>query len=946
MIKQRCSSYLVSSFAVVMLMADTSTAVVVQAIETDVAPSGPAPDTTYSPVFAAGGPSAGDILQGMLPFASNGDFVRTGSTGTRALTDGSIDTFYGAGINEDIHAAYLSAGAGESVTYALGGVFDLTSIAIYGGWLDGGRDAQHYDLQISTDGGRSFATLSTLDINPGVQGTDITPVSNRVEFTEDEAPLLATGVTTLRVNFLAVENGWTGYTEIDAFGSLTSIPGDADGNGVVNGSDFSMIAGSFGSVPSVAGADGDVNYDDIVDANDFFAWRDAVAATASVGLGGATPEPSSLLVLAVGATLLGSRRTRRTNRLRANRASVPLLAVAALGLVAPVNAQTVYDWNVASGDWDIEANWVDDMGGAAFVPDLNFDEVGHINNGGTAFVDGVVTTVAGGVVLGNAVGDSGALEIRSAGTLSTGTLQDNLSTGATVVGAGGTGTLSVLPGGTLATRSLVVGGNAASSVTFGGSSGGTATIDVDLNAFFDRVLRVAGSVDFNANEFVFGGSNVFIPELTSATSSPLRSQSGVSLGGTLRPEYSGPTPAVGTTWALIDATGIAGGFDEVDTSGFPALPFGQVYEFQVVADPGSVNGLTGQLAVEQKLVLNVNRATGEVAIANGPAAVDLVGYSIGSTLGGLDAGGWNSLQDQAIGAWTEAPGGGSSTSVSELLESGIQSVDQGSPLAIGGLFSQPVPTDIGQELEDLTFQYFTDAGEQVEGIVNYTGQKVYNNVVLSVDPSSGEARLANESSLSAGLVGYRITSESGSLEWEDGGWNSLDDADAAGGDWDESNPSPMMIAELKPVGETVLAQGVGFDLGALFQTVAGGGAEDLQFQFLLQGEDAFRDGVVVYRSLPTGVVGDYNNDGTVDAADYTVWRDSLGDIVVNGSGADGDGNGVITVADYSVWRNNYTAESGNALSGASLANVPEPAGMMLLFSGCCALACRSRRSHR
>jgi hypothetical protein len=54
------------------------------------------------------------------------------------------------------------------------------------------------------------------------------------------------------------------------------------------------------------------------------------------------------------------------------------------------------------------------------------------------------------------------------------------------------------------------------------------------------------------------------------------------------------------------------------------------------------------------------------------------------------------------------------------------------------------------------------------------------------------------------------------------------------------------------------------------------------------------------------LLGDYNQDGTVDMADYCVWRDTLGeDDVSPFSGADGDGNGSIGPADYSVWKSQF-----------------------------------------
>ncbi|MEX2091444.1 MAG: DUF1559 domain-containing protein, partial [Pirellulales bacterium] len=58
------------------------------------------------------------------------------------------------------------------------------------------------------------------------------------------------------------------------------------------------------------------------------------------------------------------------------------------------------------------------------------------------------------------------------------------------------------------------------------------------------------------------------------------------------------------------------------------------------------------------------------------------------------------------------------------------------------------------------------------------------------------------------------------------------------------------------------------------------------------------------------LAGDYSLDGVVDAADYTVWRDSLGATgVARYSGADGDGDGKITQNDHLVWRTNFGARA-------------------------------------
>ncbi|WP_197529886.1 rhamnogalacturonan lyase family protein [Botrimarina mediterranea] len=51
--------------------------------------------------------------------------------------------------------------------------------------------------------------------------------------------------------------------------------------------------------------------------------------------------------------------------------------------------------------------------------------------------------------------------------------------------------------------------------------------------------------------------------------------------------------------------------------------------------------------------------------------------------------------------------------------------------------------------------------------------------------------------------------------------------------------------------------------------------------------------------------GDFNADGAVNAADYTVWRDNLGS--TTNLAADADRNGVVEEADRSIWLANYGA---------------------------------------
>lgn len=74
--------------------------------------------------------------------------------------------------------------------------------------------------------------------------------------------------------------------------------------------------------------------------------------------------------------------------------------------------------------------------------------------------------------------------------------------------------------------------------------------------------------------------------------------------------------------------------------------------------------------------------------------------------------------------------------------------------------------------------------------------------------------------------------------------------------------------------------------------------------------------------LIEALVGDYNGDGLVNAADYTVYRDTLGS--TSDLRADGNGNGAIDPGDLTVWAGNYGAPGVAPVSA-----VPEPSSLML-----------------
>jgi PEP-CTERM motif len=85
------------------------------------------------------------------------------------------------------------------------------------------------------------------------------------------------------------------------------------------------------------------------------------------------------------------------------------------------------------------------------------------------------------------------------------------------------------------------------------------------------------------------------------------------------------------------------------------------------------------------------------------------------------------------------------------------------------------------------------------------------------------------------------------------------------------------------------------------------------------------------------VPGDFNSDGIVNAADYTIWRNTEGqtgaNLAADATGPSGTPDGVVDNLDYQFWVSHFGQTSGaGALSGST---VPEPGTLAMLVVGIC-----------
>lgn len=614
----------------------------------------------------------------------------------------------------------------------------------------------------------------------------------------------------------------------------------------------------------------------------------------------------------------------------------------------PVPGAATTDWNNASvpgnattNNWTSAGNWT------AGLPDLTNNDFAVINNGGYAYVNSTISQQVGGVSLGTNAGQSGTLDILSGGSLTLSDANIAVEDGSMRIGQAGTGTLYVRPGGTLNSLSLTLGAaSTTSSLNLGGTTAGTTTVttgDVSLN----RATRVTGpNVNFSSTgSLTFGATSNLIAEITGASHSPLKTASTATLGGTLQLDFN-YTPTASHTWNLVDAANVTGSFTQIVPD--PSLTLGPGQAFAIRTVNGGINGRLAQLYINQLLVLNVNRDSGAVSITNpGTAGIALDGYVIQSALGSLNASDavWNSLEEQpgvAGAGWVEA--NPAANHIGELKSSGTSTLGAGQTWNLGNIFDPVAPTSFAQNTEDLQFSY-TDptSGSTANLTPNYSGSAGVNNLVLFADPATGNVKIRNTSPFTVSIDGYTIASAAGSLNSTDALWNSL--SESVGNTWAEANLSDNRVSELQSTGSTMLSLngGTTFDLGGLFKTA---GAKDLVFQFVLGGQSQSTTGVVLYQAASTvvGVTGDYNNDGTVNAADYTIWRDHLNqNFQLQNEG--GISPGVVDGDDYTFWKSRFGATSGSGGGSLATAAVPEPAAWLLLAFATLGLVGTRRTNH-
>jgi len=323
-------------------------------------------------------------------------------------------------------------------------------------------------------------------------------------------------------------------------------------------------------------------------------------------------------------------------------------------------------------------------------------------------------------------------------------------------------------------------------------------------------------------------------------------------------------------------------------------------------------GVSATSVSAQDLILQIDRETGEASLTGASShVVSLAGYGIFSQRETIVPGAFSGLRDTDPD-WVLA-GIPSASEVFELNSNGdplaATFIDQTVSFGLGAIYepSQAILSagfGVDVEQNDLSLMYYdTVIDATFTGVVEFVGEKTYNNLGIIVDLSDGTAILKNESPFNLVVTGYLIEAgESGGLNTDAGTFNGV------GGSFQA--PSVLnghVLGELDPTGNGVaLNGGASINLGVIGQAYA------LDFSFLLAGADeASREGFVKY----VGLDGDFDGNGVVDGFDFLAWQ--------RGGSPD-----PLSATDLAIWEANF----GVPLGGGNLAAVqavPEPCSALL-----------------
>ena len=551
--------------------------------------------------------------------------------------------------------------------------------------------------------------------------------------------------------------------------------------------------------------------------------------------------------------------------------------------------------------------------GAGSLWDLGTGEpvVGYTGTGTLSILAGGKVTSAGGG-LANDAGSVGTLHVSGLGSALT-------MAGQFRVGWVGQATMTVDAGGSISNTFAIMGLNSGSTadVTVSGSGStwtnssdlwvgedGTATLtiesggqvsglNVSLGVFTSgigtTIVRGAGS------KLTANGSNNFVTV-------------GNSSQGTLKIEDGG----------MVESVNGAVGNSPMATGTVTVSGGGSSWTMSNILGVGSQGG-HGTLRVEAGGAVSVNNADiGNQTGATGAVTITGAGSNL-NTINGLFVG--------ATAAGTLAiENGGSVTSASGFI--GFSSGSNGIVTVTGTNSKWAISVDLDMNEAGAGSLTVSNNGTvQAANVIIGAMSSVHGDGNIIANVQNGGAVAPGTSPGALHITGNYSQSSAGSLQIELGGT-------APGTGYDQ-----LLISGSAALNGTLAVSLINGYMGAagdnfniITFTSRTGAFSTVQLPALSAGLMWNAARLYSNGQLRVLVAGDYNANGIVDSADYTVWRDSLGQ-TGTGLAADGNGDNAITQADYNIWKSNFGQHAGSGAGANANAAVPEPATLWMLLAG-------------
>ncbi|MEX0610540.1 MAG: autotransporter-associated beta strand repeat-containing protein [Pirellulales bacterium] len=588
--------------------------------------------------------------------------------------------------------------------------------------------------------------------------------------------------------------------------------------------------------------------------------------------------------------------------------------------------------NLLDVAFDGTATLIVEAGGA--VSSLR-GSIGDFPDGtGTATVTGTGSTWTNSANL--FIGDQGAgtLNITAGGAVSNavGSIGDAIGSNGTVLVDG--------PGSTWTNNaSLRVGNNGEGSLTVtNGATVSSASAEIDgLNGVTGSVtVNGAGSLWTNSGTLDVGDSGV--ATLTISSGGVVSSAIGIIADGNVSDGFVTVTGA-GSTWAMSGST-------------------------LFVGEDG-----TGTLIIQDDGAVSVGGGSGLVHVALDLSSQGTMDIGVGGPAGTLEAaevrgGGGTAIIrfDHSETSYTFAPqltgslgvrhrGPGTTVLTADNSYTGDTNVRDGKLTIEQGLSAGGDVTVHSGHLEVMNGLLANGATITLEdgvltadsialtggGTFAFLGGTLHVGIFNGNLTNQGGALAPGASAGSTTIIGNYTQQAGAKLEIEIGGTS-------AGGTYDLLNFTGMSILG----GELQLAMLGGFAPSAsdTFTVLNAGGGIFSVFANVTTGQrlttvdgdgsflvhygpgSAFNQNQIVLSAFEAVLLpGDYNEDGVVDAADYIVWRKTLGQFGF-ALAADGNGNNEVDPGDYNIWRAHFgeTAGAGAHVDSTSSARsaVPEP----------------------